>query len=52
MGIMQIKYAPWILLPGLLIFITVVCFNVVGDALRDQLDPLFKKRNDSVTIVR
>jgi peptide/nickel transport system permease protein len=43
MGIVHIKFAPWILLPGLVIFITVVCFNVVGDALRDALDPFMKK---------
>lgn len=42
MGIVVIKFAPWILLPGLFIFITVICFNVVGDGLRDCLDPLFK----------
>ncbi len=40
-GIVQIKFAPWILLPGFFIFITVMCFNVVGDALRDALDPKF-----------
>jgi len=39
MSIVQIKFAPWILLPGFFIFITVMCFNVVGDALRDALDP-------------
>lgn len=39
MGIIAIKFAPWILLPGLFIFITVMCFNVVGDGLRDALDP-------------
>jgi peptide/nickel transport system permease protein len=39
MGIVPIKFAPWILLPGFFIFITVMCFNVVGDALRDVLDP-------------
>ncbi len=42
MGIVQIQFAPWILMPGLFIFITVVCFNVIGDTLRDCLDPLFK----------
>jgi len=30
---------PWLLLPGVPIIITVVCFNFVGDALRDALDP-------------
>jgi len=42
MGIVPVIFAPWILLPGLFIFIAVVCFNVVGDALRDALDPLVK----------
>ncbi len=42
MGIVHIQFAPWILLPGLFIFITVICFNVMGDALRDSLDPLLK----------
>ena len=39
MGIIQIQFAPWILLPGLFIFLTVMSFNVIGDALRDCLDP-------------
>jgi len=30
---------PWLLAPGLLIFITILCFNTIGDALRDVLDP-------------
>lgn len=42
MSIVQIKFAPWITLPGLFIFVTVMCFNVVGDALRDVWDPKFK----------
>ncbi len=42
MSIVQIKFAPWILLPGFFIFITVMCFNIIGDALRDCLDPRFK----------
>ena len=42
MGIMQIKFAPWILVPGFFILITVMSFNVIGDALRDCLDPRFK----------
>lgn len=29
----------WILAPGVLIFITVICWNVLGDGLRDSLDP-------------
>ena len=42
MGIVYIKFAPWILLPGFFIFITVICFNVIGDSLRDSLDPMLK----------
>jgi peptide/nickel transport system permease protein len=30
---------PWLLAPGFLIFITILCFNTVGDTLRDVLDP-------------
>jgi len=41
MGIVPVIFAPWILLPGLFIFIAVMCFNVVGDALRDAFDPMF-----------
>ncbi len=47
MGIVYITFAPWILLPGLFIFITVICFNVVGDGLRDALDPLLKNNEKS-----
>lgn len=42
MGIVQIRFAPWILIPGVFIFLAVICFNVIGDALRDALDPKFK----------
>jgi peptide/nickel transport system permease protein len=30
---------PWILLPGLFIFITTLACNFLGDGLRDALDP-------------
>ena len=30
---------PWLIAPGILIFITILCFNTVGDVLRDVLDP-------------
>jgi len=46
MSIVRIKYYPWILLPGLFIFITVICFNVIGDALRDCLDPMLKSEGE------
>jgi peptide/nickel transport system permease protein len=31
---------PWLaIFPGLVIFITVICINFVGDGLRDAFDP-------------
>lgn len=30
---------PWILAPGLFIFVTIMAFNFLGDHLRDRLDP-------------
>ena len=34
----------WIqVFPGFLIFLTVTCYNLVGDALRDLLDPRMRK---------
>lgn len=39
-GRQQLQTAPWLMIfPGLSIFITVVVFNLWGDALRDVLDP-------------
>ncbi|NPA54734.1 MAG: ABC transporter permease [Aquificae bacterium] len=34
---------PWILAPGIAIFITILAFNLIGDALRDALDPKLRK---------
>ena len=31
--------APWILIPGIFVFLVVLCFNFVGDGLRDAADP-------------
>jgi len=42
MSIVRIKFAPWILWPAFFIFVTVICFNVIGNALRDCLDPMLK----------
>jgi peptide/nickel transport system permease protein len=37
--------APWITLyPGIMILITVLCINFVGDGLRDALDPRLKNQ--------
>ena len=39
-----ITAAPWIMMmPGLAILITVLCINLVGDGLRDALDPKLKR---------
>lgn len=39
-GRQQLQTAPWLMVfPGLSIFVTVVVFNLWGDALRDVLDP-------------
>ncbi len=39
-----IRTAPWMtLFPGLFIIITVLAFNVMGDGLRDALDPKLKR---------
>ena len=35
---------PWLLAPGFLIFIAVLAFNVIGDTIRDILDPKSKMR--------
>ena len=35
----NILYRPWLLAPGGLIFIAVLAFNLLGDAIRDFLDP-------------
>ena len=40
----NIIYRPWLLTPGFLIFIAVLSFNLIGDAVRDILDPKSKVR--------
>jgi len=41
-----IESSPWMVtLPGLCILITVLSFNLLGDGLRDALDPRLKKQN-------
>jgi len=39
MAIAQIRFHPWILWPGVCIFLTVMSFNFLGDGLRDAFDP-------------
>lgn len=40
----NLLYRPWLLTPGALIFIAVLSFNLLGDAIRDILDPKSKSR--------
>lgn len=40
-NITKISDFPWLLLPGLFIFITVLSYNILGDGLRDALDPKY-----------
>jgi len=43
-GRSYLRHAPWMsLAPGLMIMLTVLAFNLLGDGLRDALDPRTKK---------
>jgi peptide/nickel transport system permease protein len=39
MDIVELNQHPWVLWPGVFIFLAVVAFNLVGDGLRDAFDP-------------
>ena len=41
----NILYRPWLLAPGGLIFIAVLAFNLLGDFIRDYLDPKSRARS-------
>lgn len=41
----NILYRPWLLTPGLLIFVAVLSFNLIGDTVRDILDPKSRAKN-------
>jgi ABC-type dipeptide/oligopeptide/nickel transport system permease subunit len=44
-GLTRLQTAPWLVLyPGILISLTVLAFNFVGDGLRDAFDPLQRHR--------
>lgn len=44
-GLTRLQTAPWLVLfPGLLISLTVLAFNFVGNGLRDAFDPLTRRR--------
>lgn len=38
-NIQTVATAPWLLIPGLLVILAVLAFNLVGDGLRDAADP-------------
>lgn len=38
-NLQSIALAPWLLLPGLVVIITVLALNILGDGLRDAADP-------------
>lgn len=38
----NIIYRPWLLTPGFLIFVAVLSYNLIGDTIRDVLDPKSK----------
>jgi peptide/nickel transport system permease protein len=43
MDVQAVRYYPWLLIPVLFIVVTVLCFNFVGDGLRDAADPYSTK---------
>ncbi len=38
-NIQTLALAPWLLIPGLIVIVAVLAFNLVGDGLRDASDP-------------
>ena len=38
-NIQTVAHAPWLLIPGVVVVIAVLAFNLVGDGLRDAADP-------------
>ena len=38
-NIHTVALAPWLLIPGVMVIVTVLAFNFVGDGLRDAADP-------------
>jgi peptide/nickel transport system permease protein len=39
MDILELNQHPWVLWPGVFIFAAIMAFNLVGDGLRDAVDP-------------
>ena len=38
-NLQSVVNAPWLLIPGLFVIVTVLAFNILGDGLRDAADP-------------
>jgi len=38
-NLQSVVNAPWLLLPGVFVIITVLALNILGDGLRDAADP-------------
>ena len=38
-NVRSVALAPWLLLPGVAVIITVLTYNFFGDGLRDAADP-------------
>jgi peptide/nickel transport system permease protein len=38
-NIRSVSLTPWLLIPAIFVIVTVLCFNFVGDGLRDAADP-------------
>ena len=38
-NIRTVALSPWLLTPALFVVLTVLCFNFLGDGLRDAADP-------------
>lgn len=43
-SIPNLRFYPWLLIPGVFIVVAVLAFNFLGDALRDAIDPYAMKR--------
>jgi peptide/nickel transport system permease protein len=43
--IASVEQSPWLLIPGGFIVISVLAFSLVGDALRDAVDPFATVRS-------
>jgi len=38
-NVRTVALAPWLMIPGVFVIVTVLCFNFMGDGLRDAADP-------------